>query len=375
MTRFPPKKIVAVCRVLLLVAAAACGGQGSGTPADVRGPADLGRVVPGADAGDAAPALDTAPGDAGPPADAAVVARPFVVITFNTGTTEGVARPGATEGYTPAHAAVSDEWYGDGLAWTPAVEAARAWFALQDADVVVFQEIFWTGECPSIPPEARRDFVCERWSPGDPTVAQAVLGEGWQVACHPGKPDKCAAVSRAFGVFRGCADDLCLEGLEGFRVEGCGSGARVARGVIERTDGGTLTLVSVHSSSGMSAQDQACRVRQVEQVFLDLGAGGPGVSGAPNLVMGDFNTDPGRLADADPSAGRWTDFVGDGHDFHFVTAVGWDAPGSYAGFLDIDHVVSDTFDGACRIAGLTEGHPAVLEEPYFDHRPVVCQVR
>lgn len=35
-------------------------------------------------------------------------------------------------------------------------------------------------------------------------------------ACHSGKPDKCAAVKRSFGSFRGCGDDFCLEGLMGF---------------------------------------------------------------------------------------------------------------------------------------------------------------
>ena len=347
----------------------ACGGGAtSEPPRDV--PADVLPVDVAAPPADAVDVLDRTPDlppDLSPPA-----VSPLVVVTFNTGTTEGIVDPNATEGYTPAHAAASDQWYGDGLAWIPAVEAARDFFATVRADIVVFQEIFWPGDCPDVPAEARTDFVCETWAPGDPTVAQMVLGAGWQVACHPGKPDNCAAVHERLGRFRGCHTDFCLEGLEGYRVEDCGSGARVARGVIERPDGATVTLVSVHSSSGMSAEDQGCRVRQVEQVFVDLGDGVPGASGAPNLVMGDFNTDPGRLAGSDPSADRWNDFVGEQGPFHFVTEVGWDAPASYGGFLDIDHVVSDVLFGDCWIAGVTEGHPPVIDARYFDHRPVVC---
>lgn len=69
-------------------------------------------------------------------------------------------------------------------------------------------------------------------------------GDGYQVMCNPGKPDKCAAVKKSFGSFRGCADDFCLEGMEGYTVPDCGSGARVGRAILDRVDGGTLTLVN-----------------------------------------------------------------------------------------------------------------------------------
>jgi hypothetical protein len=299
----------------------------------------------------------------------------FVGVTFNSGTSEVMGHDDPPDdGYTSAHAAVSDAWYGDGLAWTPAVEATRAFFEALDPEVVVFQEVFWSEECTAIPADAHPDFVCETWSAGDPTVAQAVLGDGWQVMCHPGNPDKCAAVHERFGRFRGCEDVFCIEGLDGTRVEGCGGGARVGRGVIELEDGGTLTLVSVHGSSGFATDDQQCRVRQVEQVFLDLGDGTPGASGGRNLVMGDLNTDPGRWADFDPSAARWNDFVGEGQPFEFVTEVGPEAPRSYQGVATIDHVISDALSGDCWIAGLTQGHPVVIEAVYFDHMPLVCEL-
>jgi hypothetical protein len=301
-------------------------------------------------------------------------AESLIAVTFNTGTTETIAPDEGNGGYTSEQAATSDAYYGDGLAWIPAVEAAAAFFADLDPDVVVFQEIFWTGECPDIPEEHRTGFICEGWQEGDPTVAQVILGEDFQVMCHPGKPDKCAAVNRRLGTFRGCDQDLCLEGMDGFDVDGCGSGARVGRAVIERADGGELTLVNFHGTSGLSGEEEDCRVAQVDQVFVDLGDGAPGASGARNLVMGDLNTDPGRWTEFDDSAARWHDFVGEGLAFDWITEVGEDAPGTYGGVADIDHVVSDAWTGACVTPGLTEGLPAVFEDAYFDHRPAVCEL-
>ena len=299
---------------------------------------------------------------------------PIIAVTFNTGTSESMGHDALPDdGYTSEHAAISDAWYGDGLAWLPAVDAARDFLAGVQPDVVAFQEIFWSDECAGIPADAHGDFVCESWSAGDPTVAQTILGDDWQVACHPGKPDKCAAVHADFGAFAGCDGDFCLEGLAGFGVEDCGSGARVARGRIERVDGSELTLVSVHGSSGIAGEDEQCRLAQVDQVFVDLGDGEPGANGAVNLVLGDLNTDPGRWTGSDPSAARWAEFAGPGLDFHFVTDVGPDAVPSYSDLVNIDHVVSDALDGGCWIAGL-EGEPPVTEAVYFDHKPVVCEV-
>lgn len=299
---------------------------------------------------------------------------PIVAVTYNTGTSESMGHDALPDdGYTSAHAALSDQWYGDGLAWLPALDAARDFLAVVQPDVIAFQEIFWSDECAGIPAEAHGDFVCESWSDGDLTVAQTILGAGYQVVCHPGKPDKCAAVRASFGRFAGCDDDFCLEGLDGFSVQDCGSGARVGRGLIERTDGEELTLVSVHGSSGIATADEQCRLGQVDQVFVDLGDGEPGANGASNLILGDFNTDPGRWTGSDVSAARWAEFAGDGLDFHFITDVGPDAVPSYGDLVNIDHVVSDELVGDCWIAGL-EGEAPVIDAVYFDHKPVVCAV-
>jgi hypothetical protein len=201
-----------------------------------------------------------------------------------------------------------------------------------------------------------------------------LLGERYQVACHLGKPDKCAAVHERVGRFVGCDQPLCLDGLAGGEVMDCGGGSRIGRGEIALVEGGSLTLVNVHGSSGIEQQDQDCRVKQFEQIFVDLGHGAPAADGALNLIMGDLNTDPGRMFDFDESAAKWNEYVGGDHALQFVSDVGSAATPSYAGLFNIDHVVSDGLVGSCTIAGITDGHPAVSNIVFFDHKPLVCRV-
>jgi hypothetical protein len=299
----------------------------------------------------------------------------FIVMTFNTGTTLRLRHDELPEdGYSSTDARVSDIWYGNGLAWLDAVGAVRRLVRQVNPDVAAFQEMFYPEECSKIPEEARRGFICETWKPGDPSVARTVLGDDYQIAYHPGKPNKCVAVHRRFGSIRGYNPDSPANWLEGFPLKGCGSGARVARATIDRANGETLTVISIHGTSGMSPGDQACRVQQVERIFVDFGDGAPAVQGKQNLILGDFNTDPGRAAAIDKSAARWNDFVGKRKSFHFISKVGADAPRAYQGFADIDHLVSDVFQGTCRYPGLDVGSKRVFDGVYFDHVPVVCTV-
>jgi len=321
--------------------------------------------------------------DSGSPAEQ--VDDPLLVVTFNTGTSEGVLDGAQGEGgYTAEMAARSDAFYGDGLAWSPAVEATRDWFGRFSPDLVVFQEIFHSGECADIPEADRAGFVCETWEDGDPTVAQVILGDHYQVACHPGKPDKCAAVHRRVGTFAGCEEAFCLEGLAGSTVDGCGSGARVGRGTVIDADGEpVLHLTNIHGSSGLSTDDQACRIAQIAQVFDDLGDGSPAISPAlPDVLMGDLNTDPHRFAELDLSAAEWAarvpldPSVPRDHGMAFISRVGEDAPLSYGGVADIDHVLADAWTGACDQLLLDPEAPhPVYSLAYFDHRPVVCELR
>ncbi len=299
--------------------------------------------------------------------------EPFVVLTFNTGTTLGLQHDtGPVDGYGGNEAKISDEWYGNGLAWPAAINAVRKLIRRVDPDIVAFQEIFDCRNCDRIPAEKHAGFVCEGWSPGNPDVPRMVLGDAYQIACHPGKRSKCLAVHRRFGTLRGCRDGDCEDALEGAPVAGCGGGARVARAIIDRPDRTSLTVISIHGTSGFSPTDQQCRVRQVERIFVDWGDGKPGIRGERNLILGDFNTDPGRAASIDASAARWNDFVGAGKPFRFLSRVGPDAPRAYRGFADIDHIVSDCYRGTCRYPGVDPGEPPVYEGVYFDHVPVVC---
>ena len=304
--------------------------------------------------------------------DSAAEPLSFVAMTFNTGTSEGMGHDAPPDdGYGSEQAAISDTWYGDGLAWSSVVEDTRAWFAQTPADLVGFQEIFYSGDCATIPPEGQPGFVCEGWEPGDPTVAHTILGDGWQVACHQGKTDKCLAVRRAFGTIAGCDEDLCLDGLDGGEVDGCGNGSRVGRAVIELAAGGTLTAVNVHGTSGLSQDDEACRLAQFQLVFEDLGDGEPAANGERNVIVGDFNTDPARLAGSDPSAAYLTEQA-EARGFSWHSQVGTDAVPTYAGLFNIDHVLSDGFTGQCWAAGVDVGRPDVSTVVYFDHKPTVC---
>lgn len=314
--------------------------------------------------------------------------KPLVVATFNTGTTEAMGHDsGPDDGYTAAMAKISDTYYGDGLAWKPAVAATKAWFDAQTEagapiDIVGFQEIFWSGDCAAIPTESWPEFYCEELAKDAPTVARHVLGSSYQVVCHPGKNDKCVGVRKAFGRVRGCPDDFCLTAGVGVTIAGCGQGSRVVRLVIDRVDGGVLTVVHVHGSSGLKAEDQSCRTKQFAAVFEAMDDGEPGLNGDVHVVLGDLNTDPHRFLSADKSAKRLLQSVAYtaeeadtyGKPLHFITGVGDDAPATYGGVASIDHVLSDKLNGTCWAAGLTTDKPPVLDARYFDHKPVVCKL-
>ena len=295
---------------------------------------------------------------------------PIRAVTANVGTTPGLPHDADTDdGYTKADAAIADDLYGNGLSWNPAIERAREWLADTRPDIVAFQELFDARECEGM--EAHEgDFHCQGYEPGDPLVVEVILGEGYQVACAPGQSDNCLGVRSDLGSIEGCDGTLCMEGLDGLETPGdCGSGARVSRASVD-IDGKLLTVVVVHGTSGLSSKDQSCRVAQVDQVFVDRGDGAPLVEG-DTLILGDLNTDPGRLAEADDSAQRWTELVGGESDFQWHTDL--DGPPTYL-LTSIDHVASNALVGGCVVPGVTEGEPPVWDVVYWDHAPVVCEL-
>lgn len=302
------------------------------------------------------------------PGDEPVATQPLRVVTFNTGTPQ-CSRAPDTE-YPCEDADTAAEWYGTGLAHLALMADVRAFFDALAPDIVAIQEIFHAPNCLEIPEAHHAGFICEQWQPGDDTVITRVLGPDYQVACHQGRPDKCLAVRRAVGGFRGCQDRFCPDLLAGGVTEDCGGGTRIGRGVIDLAGGESLTVVNIHGTSGATVEDQNCRVEQFEQVFVDLrdGSGMPAANGARNIVLGDLNTDPGRLALIDPSARTWNTFVGEGRAFVQISETGLLASPTYANLLNIDHVASDAFNGDC-FAGVP------TETTAFDHVPIVCDLR
>ena len=62
----------------------------------------------------------------------------FTAVTFNSGTSENMGHDNPPDdGYTSQHAAISDQYYGDGLAWSPAVAATREFFAQVNPEIVI----------------------------------------------------------------------------------------------------------------------------------------------------------------------------------------------------------------------------------------------
>ena len=319
--------------------------------------------APGADLGHAADAaLGTR--DAGSDDRGAM----FVAVTFNTGIHPSIG----SNGFTAQQSSYLDTYYGHGLAWGPAIAQAAAFFQRVQPDVVAFQEIFDVEQCASIPVEARQGFVCETWSAGGPTVAELILGPGFQLACNYHNSDKCLAVRTSFGAIEGCTGSVCHDGLAGSAVVGCGAGSRVGRGVVQLASGDELTVVGFHGSSGATDDDIACRVAQVDQVFIDLGDGTAAANGARNLVLGDFNTDPRSPSAllADSSARRWNNFVGVSKPFTFLN----EHLATYHDVFCIDNVVSDALAATCWYPGFDDGGAPVSPEGYFDHTPTVCNV-
>jgi hypothetical protein len=304
--------------------------------------------------------------------------EPLVAVTFNVGSSGGFD-PEHSGAYGADQADAQDEWYGNGLSWVALIDETAQWFASVDPDVVALQEVFWPGDCPNIPASAWPGFVCEGWQPGDPTVVERVLGPRYQVACNVGNPDKCVAVHERVGTIRGCSEAVCIEGLDSAPVETCGSGGRIGRATIDRPDGTELTVVGVHGSSGLAPSDGECRVKQFAQIFEDLD-GQPAANGTSNVILGDFNTDPGRWVEVEPSAAYLAEQVVE--PLHFVTEVGPDAVPTYL-LANIDHVIVDAFDGECWHAGLGEQPeissggptPGVSAMGIFDHLPAVCTLR
>ena len=287
----------------------------------------------------------------------------FTVMTFNGGTTEGLPHDEGDDAYTSEHAAIADELYENSLSWNPAEQALSEHLADTAPRIVAFQEIFWDGWCEEIELDPQLDFVCQDYQAGSPTQPQRLLGEAYQVACAPGQPDNCVGIHEELGRIQGCDEALCQEGLEGMAPpDGCSNGARIGRVIVELVEGGELSVVNVHGSSGLDAETRDCRVSQFQQIFEDRGDGQPAAVGA-SLVLGDLNTDPFRMTEADASAAYFAGQI-DGRHWWWLSD---ETPTYGNGLTAIDHAVSNQLRGSC-------SSEPVWDTVYWDHMPLLCEV-
>lgn len=370
-------RIVSTFPIAFCLVLSACGGASDG-PGE--------RDVPAAD-----PASDPSPADAAS-ADAAEIPVPpasFTIMTFNVGTTDNLDHSGDPDDYSNELGDIQASFYGNNLAWRPAIAAARALFDLQKPDIVAFQELYWEGKCQADCAEieegdpdqfadacANQVFACQGWKADEPIVVQQVLGPDYAVACAPGHPDNCVGVRKAFATLVQCDEDLCIAGLDGMPPpNNCTSGARVATAVVQVHGGPVLTVVDVHTTAGTN---KTCRKAQFEQVFEDRGDSKPAAYGeGNNIVLGDMNIDP-FLMEYDASVDYWNMQVGEDKRFHYISSSDKSGPNTHpASFSKLDHVISDNLTGSCVVLGVSEGTTAPLSEgsTYFDHRPVLCTVQ
>jgi len=315
------------------------------------------------------------------PSTATPATSEVVVVSFNVGTTPGLPHDDG-DAYTPELAELADALLENSLAYVPAEEAAARVLQALSPDVVGFQEMFhdpwcddivadplWTERLGADPQVALRCAVSPR---EEAHQALTLLGADYQVACLPGRHDKCVAIHARFGRFVGCDDALCEDHMAGEPVPGCGSGPRVGRAVVERPEGGTSTVAFFHGSSGLSGEDQACRVAQLEQLLVDLGDGQPAALEGSTFIVGDFNMDPARSVAYDDGAVRWAELREARPDLHWHAAPEAHGP-TYQGLGTIDWVATPTEQTRCEALGISPGTEAVFEGVYFDHVPLVCR--
>jgi hypothetical protein len=351
---------------------------------------------------------------------------PLRVITFNTGTSTGLphdkARDGGSDddGYTLAMSELTDEHFGNSVSYVPAEDALQAFLAAQQPDIVALQEMYWDPWCAELDLSAEAsetvaafDHICKGYAPDRPWQLRRLFGPDYTLACNRGKPDKCVAVRTAFATIEGCdaasiaahpesKDDpsgsaVCLDGLDGPDIPTCGKGARMAHAVLLLADGRRMSLVNLHGSSGLAAADTACRRKQMQAIFAGLadveGATGPG-SAAPlvtedlALLLGDINTDPVLFAGADQSADYWAAHVPpevDGSGAPVQGETGFvdlalppsgEPTNTYFAGVRIDHVAGRGLERVdCEVPGETPDVAPVYGGVYFDHKPVVCDVK
>ncbi len=370
----PGEKMVRILVLIAAVSLCSCGLFDGGD-----GGADVARAPDVADVGKSDLATDLGTGEAD--VGKSYAPLPFQVVTFNVGTSSQTLhdtdeQAGDGDGYTSTQAEYINDYLGNSLAWNPAEDALRDWLAKHHPEVVAMQELMYDPWCADAPaPPAGLGLVCEGYKGGQPLAAERLLGKAYHLAYTVGQEDLWVGVRKDFGHFRDCPETGLCTKLEGQGVFGeCNESPRVTSIVVQVHDGREFVLVNAHTTAGMTEADQACRAKQIEQIFLDAGDGEPLANGAVNLVLGDMNTDPFLFAGADASANTWNQYVGPGKSFHYLSADNPEGPATHVTTMRLDHVVSDVLTGSCVVPGGSPGLPLIMKTTFFDHRPVLCDV-
>jgi len=300
-----------------------------------------------------------------------VYAEDIKVMSFNTGTHTVKANIFNKAGkFTKKLFKSIDKYYGNGLAWLPAVEATKNFIATHKPDIIGFQEMFDSNTCSDIPEKNKKSFICEKLVAGDPMVIQLVTGGEYQIACHLGDNEKCIAVKKSFGYIDSCVGDICLNGLEGQTIPECSrTRSRVGKAkVISHATGEIYNVINVHSTAGFKKEEKKCRQKQFVQAFTLF----PGESN--NIIVGDMNTDPNnKLFFFDKSAKKLRNYA-KANNFNRIN--GDVNKHSYMGMATIDHIYSDDLERvSCKAHGVSKGTDEVLKLSYFDHIPLICTLR
>ena len=203
-------------------------------------------------------------------------------------------------------------------------------------------------ECPNIPAEAYlglrvRQLATRRSQRGSARPGRRLPGglSPWQIRQVPG------GAARAWEAVRKAAPATSAATTS--TAPPCPTAAAdraLAAASSSWLDGGTLTVVGVHGSSGLTQEDQDCRVKQFAQVFEDLGDGSnaacrqrraqhrarrPQHRSRPQRRLRRERPEVERACRAQPRASATSPNIGP------------DATPSYGAFFNIDHVASDAF--------------------------------
>jgi len=277
-----------------------------------------------------------------PSKDSAVVTPPLTFTTHNVGTTPWLSAMGDTP-----HRETCETWYGNNLCTTGDESSEAALLHTLQPDLAVFAEVWPSRYCdaPSRPAEAdAAPYACAL--PGD--QLDRVLPTGLVWSCMPDYPDLCLAWRTGLWSADGPLRPIPTS---------CQAAGRMALLSLVGPNG-PITLGGVHLEAGLSSDNHACRMEQLEALSRALPEDGP------LILAGDFNFDPGAEG---PEAHMMADLA----DSLGLRRLADDGPTSPLLGMDLDAVYVRGFDAPepCALH-----MPEEVDGPMFDHALVMVSL-